>query len=109
MEQQQQKNKLYIPYNLKLEREYFSGFGGKELRESAIGAVIGIIIAAFVYLFTGALPLLMLIVIIGIFASGMITVKDQNNISVLTQLRNIINFSKKQQSFKYIFKFFGDE
>ncbi|MCL2076846.1 MAG: hypothetical protein FWH08_00365 [Oscillospiraceae bacterium] len=99
-----EKEKLYIPYGLKTDKEIFPGFGKKQLRQTVAGTLICAIIGGFIYGVTGALAILILLIITGIFGSVMFTIRDQYNVSVVDQIANLIKFSKSQQKFNYIYR-----
>ena len=96
--------KLYIPYGLKTEKEIFPGFGNKQLRQSTVGTLAFAMIGGLLYGVTGALALLIISIIIGIFASISFTILNEYNISVIDQIKTYIKFSKSQQKFKYIYR-----
>lgn len=48
-------DKLYIPYGLSIDQEYFPGFGGRELRQFFVGILGSGIIGALLLIFTGQL------------------------------------------------------
>lgn len=98
-------DKLYIPYGLSIESEYFPGFGGKELRQFLIGTVCTSIIGAILLIFTGQLLALIVAILIGAAGSMMAVRKDPyTRISVVGQIADIIHFHKAQQHFKYIYR-----
>ncbi|MCL2086182.1 MAG: hypothetical protein FWH05_01130 [Oscillospiraceae bacterium] len=98
------QEKLYIPYGLKTDNEIFPGFGSKQLKQSAVGTLSSAMFGGLIYGITGALALLILFIIAGLFGSVMFTIRDQYNISVVDQIGNLIKFNKSQQKFKYVYK-----
>ena len=46
-------DKLYIPYGLSIEQEYFPGFGGRELRQFLIGTAGSAAAGALLLMLTG--------------------------------------------------------
>lgn len=113
MENEQQKKdnsrRLYIPYGLNIEREYFPGFGSKQLRQSAAGAFIITALSVFIFLLSNSIPVLIIIIIAGGAASVAITVRDTvMGISVLDQIINIIRFKREQQRFMYVYKHYDN-
>ena len=99
-------NTLYIPMGVKTENEFFSGFGKKEVLQAIIGAVFGLIVSLFIFLFSGNVAYTMIAVLSGIAGSVMMTTKDQYNMSVVTQVANLIRFSRSQKIYPY---FYGKE
>jgi hypothetical protein len=98
-------DRLYIPYGLNIEKEYFPGFGKKQLRQSVIGTIAMTAFGALVFLLTGAIPVLIICIVSGGFASVMVTTKSNNQLSVLDQIISMIRFKKEQQIFYFIYKY----
>ena len=93
------EDKLYIPYGLSIDQEYFPGFGGRELRQFFVG-----IIGALLLIFTGQLIALIVALMIGAAGSMMAVRKDPyTRISVVGQISDIIHFHKSQKHYKYIY------
>jgi len=100
---------LYIPMGVKTENEFFSGFGRKELIQTVIGSAGGIAVSLLIYAITASIPYTMIGVLSGIAGSVMMTRKDQNNMSVVWQVGNMIRFYKSQKRYPYIYqKEWGD-
>lgn len=98
-------DKLYIPYGLSIEQEYFPGFGSTELKHFLVGFAGFAAVGALLLIITGQLLALIVTVIIGAAGSLMMTRKDPfTRISVIGQIANIIRFSKSQKRYKYIYK-----
>ena len=81
---------LYIPTGVKAENELFNGFGKREMLQSIIGSLLGGAVAALLWLIAGNVALTVVAVLSGIFGSVMMCTKDQNNQSVVDQIRNMI-------------------
>lgn len=96
-------NTLYIPMGVKTDNEFFSGFGKKELMQAAVGAALGVIVSVFIYLGSGNIAYTMIGVLSGIAGSVMMTVKDQYNMSVVSQVANLIRFSRSQKIYPYVY------
>ncbi|MEG0018990.1 MAG: hypothetical protein RR728_00460 [Oscillospiraceae bacterium] len=92
---------LYIPTGVKATNELFNGFGKRELLQSVIGSLFGGAIAALLWLIAGNVALTVVSVLSGIFGSVMMCTKDQNNQSVVDQIRNMIRFHRSQQIYPY--------
>lgn len=92
---------LYIPTGVKAENELFGGFGKRELMQSVIGSLFMGALAALLWLITANVALTVVAVLSGIFGSVMMCTKDQNNQSVVDQIRNMIRFSRSQQIYPY--------
>ena len=102
MEDNKKEIILYIPIGVKMEQEFFTGFGKKELIRSIIIMGISFIISFFIYLFNTSQSVLVVSILSSVFGSIMLCVKDTQNQSVLDYIINIINFYKEQQVYNYI-------
>lgn len=98
-----EKNTLYIPMGIKTENEFFSGFGKKELLQALVGTVIGIGVSALIYLASENIAYTMIGVLTGIAGSVMMTTKDQYNMSVVSQVSNLMRFSRSQKIYPYAY------
>ena len=92
---------LYIPTGVKAENELFDGFGRHELLQSTIGALFGGAVAAICWLVGQNVAVTVITVLTGIFGSVMMCTKDQNNQSVVNQVRNLVRFWHSQQIYPY--------
>lgn len=92
---------LYIPTGVKAENELFDGFGRRELLQSIVGSLFGGAVAALLWMITGNVAMTVISVLTGIFGSVMMCTKDQNNQSVVDQLRNMIRFWRSQQIYPF--------
>ena len=90
-------DKLYIPYGLSIDQEYFPGFGGRELRQFFVGILGSGIIG-------GQLLAMIVALMIGAAGTMMAVRKDPyTRISVVGQISDIIHFHKSQKQYKYIY------
>jgi hypothetical protein len=96
-------NTLYIPMGVKTENEFFSGFGKKELLQALAGTVFALIVSLFIYLIGENIAHTMIGVLTGIAGSVMMVTKDQYNMSVVTQVANLIRFSRSQKVYPYVY------
>ena len=97
--------RLYIPYGLSSEQEYFTGFGRSELKQCFVGMAAFAIISAFAYVISGQIEPIVIIMIIGAAGCIMMTRRDPHTrISVVGQVVNMIRFSRTQKIYKYICK-----
>jgi hypothetical protein len=88
---------------VKTENEFFPGFGKKEMLQALIGAVFGGVIALIVYLVSGNVAYTMIAALSGIAGSVMMVTKDQFNMSVVSQVGNLVRFSKSQKVYPYTY------
>lgn len=92
-------DKLYIPYGLSIDQEYFPGFGGRELRQFFVGILGSGIIGALLLIFTGQLLAMIVALMIGAAGTMMAVRKDPyTRISVVGQISDIIHFHKSQKA-----------
>ena len=96
-------NTLYIPMGVKTENEFFSGFGKKELLQAAVGVIIALIVSLIIFLVSRNVSYTMIGVLSGIAGSVMMVTKDQYNMSVVTQVANLIRFSRSQKVYSYVY------
>lgn len=94
-------NKFYIPKNVSTRFEIIKGIGIKELIQTGIATVIGIIIAIIVNGITNNFLLAMGLV--AVFGGGtfVLNIKDNNNQSVISMIRAIIRFYSIQKYYKH--------
>jgi len=92
---------LYIPTGVRPGKELFHGFGRRELTQSAVGSLVGGMVAALLWLATGNVALTVVTVLSGIFGSVMMCTRDQNNQSVVDQVGNLLRFCRSQQIYPY--------
>lgn len=93
--------KLYVPSNVKTRLEFFNGFGISELISTGIVALILLPISFIVYKLKGSFFIPVIIEFIGIAGTIMMTTKDMNNLCVISQIKLMIEFAKKQKKFEY--------
>ena len=98
-----ESNSLYIPLGVKTENEFFSGFGKKELLQTAVGSVFALIVSLFIFLISGSVAYTMIGVLTGIAGSVMMVTKDTYNMSVVTQASNLIRFYRSQKIYPYVY------
>ena len=93
--------KLYIPMGVKPETEFFRGFGKKQMIEAAIGSLGCGVIACLLWFITRSVTATMIAALSGIAGSIMMTAKDQSNLSVVDQIRNMVRFARSQKVYPY--------
>ena len=92
---------LYIPNGVRAENELFNGFGKREVLQSMAGSLVCGAVSAIIWLCTGYLALTVVMILSGIFGSVMMCTRDQNNLSVVDQVGNLIRFARSQQIYPY--------
>jgi hypothetical protein len=98
-----ENNTLYIPMGVKTENEFFSGFGKKELIQAVIGFVFAAIVSLLVFLVSGNITYSIIGILAGIAGSVMMVTKDQYNMSVVTQVANLMRYSRSQKVYPYLY------
>ena len=96
---------LYIPLGVKIESEFFPGFGKKQILQAAIGSLGFGLIASIIWLISGSVSGTVVTILAGIFGSIMMTAKDQTNLSVIDQCSNLVRFSRSQKYYPYRYSF----
>lgn len=95
------KKQVKIPRQVRLEAEFFVGFGMEELIKTLIvGAVAGVIAYLF-YLFTRQTIIATLLVIGAISISVIALIKGGNNFSMLDMIKNIVKYEFMQKEYRY--------
>ena len=92
---------LYIPMGVKPEPELFTGFGKRELLQSAVGSLGSGVLAALIWAISSNVAFTVVAVLTGIFGSVMMCVKDQYNQSVVDQIGNLFRYMRSQQIYPY--------
>lgn len=96
--------RLYIPYGLSIEQEFFPGFGTKEIRQLLVGMVGAAAVGALLLLITGQLLTIIVSLIIGAAGSMMAVRKDPyTRLSVVGQVADMLHFRRSQKQYKYVY------
>ena len=96
------RDTLYIPAGLKTQREIYSGFGKKELRQAIIATLVIAAIDVFVsLLILNNLAIFVIVLFLGVFMSVMCVQKDTTNLSVLDMVTNLYNYLRSQKKYYY--------
>jgi hypothetical protein len=96
------ENKLFIPQGMKAKREWFQGFGQRELIRTTYATIGLLILALLVYVISGQT-----LYIIGILIFGetgivmMLTRTPESNISAFDQVVYGIEYFRSQQKYYY--------
>ncbi len=95
-------NELFIPVGMKAEKEFFQGFGRREMIQSIVAAVGLLIIAGIVHMITASMFHVVGILLFGMMSVIAVVTRSANtNLSALHQARYKIRFFKEQQEYRY--------
>lgn len=100
------EKKLYIPYGLNIDTEWWDGCGKKQKPQIIIGAVIIISLSIIIGAIYGIIIGLMIIILGGFIVVTVVTKDKKLNLSMLDYICIIIRNSKSQQ--KYFYKYVDD-
>lgn len=99
---EKEKGTLYIPVGVKTHQEYFDGFGKAQLMQAALICLVGGLLDLLAFIITRNIPVCILVILIIIASSIMMCTRDQTNLSVVDQIKNMIHFSRSQKYYSYI-------
>ena len=96
--------KLYIPYGLIIEKQWWDGCGPMQKPQLITGALISLGIAVILSLLVHVI-IGIGVGIFGMFATAaLITKQDRTNLSIVDYVKLIIRKNKEQQNFAYKYK-----
>lgn len=96
--------RLYIPYGLIIEKQWWDGCGPKQKPQLIISGLISLGLAVFISLLIHII-IGLAVGIFGIFATvALITKQDKTNLSIIDYIRLMIRKNKEQQNFLYKYK-----
>lgn len=95
------EQKVYIPYGIKNRREHFKGFGNEEARYVFLAGIAGGAMAFFVKQMFGQTMISALLFIMFPILVGVITIRDDCNMSVVKYAAIMMRFSKKRKFYIY--------
>lgn len=96
---------LYMPYGLRLTKEYFRGFGKSELIPTVIVFIVCCMIDSILFMFgVHAVGILFFVPVIGTSTVGMMLIKGELNLSPIDIIRLQIRFAKTQKYYPYVYK-----
>ena len=98
------KKHLYIPQGIKLKPELFTGFSSKELRDALLMMGILSSLVLLVFMVSRNVSASIVMIVTSAFASVLFTTKDQNNISVLMQVKYILRYLISQKYYPYTYQ-----
>lgn len=92
---------LYIPSGVKLESDFFPGFGKKQLIQALTGFLIMACLTAVIYLFSKSVSTTVVLLLLSAIGSVMATSKGDGNQSIVDITGHLIRFSKSQKLYRY--------
>lgn len=97
-----EETKLFIPQGLKPEREYYEGFGKRELMRAIYGSIGVLLLVAVAYMLTGRMLYVVVVLLFGETGIlAMVTRSPMTNLSALDQILFTVQFWKEQQHYRY--------
>lgn len=99
---EEKESRLFIPQGLKPEREWYEGFGRKELMQAVYGSIGVVILTALVYLLAGRMVYVVVMLLFGeTGVMAMVTRSPVTNLSAFSQLQAVVRYWKEQQHYSY--------
>lgn len=98
-----EKKKLYIPYGVKKDKEFFDGFGKRQIRHFLIGLCVTAAIALISYFLTHTVVVVIAAAIISLSADFMMTRKETYSQSIVDVIIDSVMYRRHQQRFSYIY------
>lgn len=95
------KKTIKIPSQIKLQTEFFEGYGMTELIKSIIVLVISSIIAYCIYKITRTTLLATFFVIGSTAVSVVFVTKNRSGFSLMDNIKNIVKYELMQKGYKY--------
>lgn len=90
-----------IPLQIRLQTEFFEGYGIEELIKTIIVSAISVIIAYIAYVITQAMLIATFIVIGSTVLAVVFLTKNRSGFSMLDNIKNIIKYELMQREYKY--------
>jgi hypothetical protein len=94
-------NSLYIPIGITEKRELWTGFGKEEMTKSLITSIFLNGINFIIYMINKNISFSMIFFLTSVAGTIMFFQKDNSGLSVSSQLKNMIKYSKSQKFYKY--------
>ena len=95
------KKTVKIPTQIKLQTEFFDGYGMEELIKTIVVLAISTVIAYIVYKITQTTLIATFIVIGSTAISVVFLTKNRNGFSMLDNIKNIVKYELMQKGYKY--------
>jgi hypothetical protein len=100
------RNQLYIPYQLKVDKEYMIGIGKKQLIQWIIIGLSVLAVGVIIALITGTQIFGWAGVIFGAVGGYMVSCRFESGVSVIDTLSSMINYVREQQYYRYVYRQF---
>lgn len=97
----EKRESLYIPTGIKEKNEYWEGFGSQELKVAFKIIVFMAGANIFLNIFIRSAIFLVFGILISIVIGLILPTKGNTNLSVVDQVKNMIDFSKSQKDYDY--------
>ena len=99
---EKERDRLFIPVNVRKRKEYVDGFGKDELIKSLIATAFGVVLGIVLFLRNNYQPLYIALVPVVVFAISVIFLrKDKTNTNALDSICEMYEFSKSQKKYEY--------
>lgn len=95
------KKSIKIPSQIRLQTEFFEGFGMEELIRTIIVLAISSVIAYFVYKITHTTLLATFLIIGNTIIAVVFFTKNRSGFSMMDNIKNIIKYELMQKGYKY--------
>lgn len=95
------KRTVKIPSQIRLQTEFFEGFGIEELIKTIIVLAISSIIAYFIYKITHTTLIATFIVIGSTIIAVVFLTKNRSGFSMVDNIKNIVKYELMQKGYKY--------
>jgi hypothetical protein len=95
------KRTVKIPSQIRLQTEFFEGFGMEELIKTIIVLAISSVISYFVYKITQTTLLATFLVIGSTVIAVVFVTKNRSGFSMLDNIKNIVKYELMQKEYKY--------
>ena len=97
-------NKIFIPYGIKIEKEIFSGFGKKELKHFLISILITAVLSLILFLITSNPFVVVVTALVGISGGYSASIRKAYSQSMVEIVKSIITYYRSQQKYEYVYQ-----
>lgn len=92
---------LYIPVNIRRRKEIVDGYGYKELTQTVVTSVIGLVIGVLVFIISDQIAYLVMVpIIFGVIAVAIFR-KNKFNQNMVSKIRMLIDYMNSQKKYYY--------